>query len=100
MDDINTLLAIVGSAFAISNIVLGFIWKNLKDDIKEVKQTAQMKADKTEVDQRRNDIHDLYEKMQNLETDGLNNLHQVEMRITNQISELKGMISAAHTRRD
>lgn len=84
MDDIKTLLAIIGSAFAISNIVLGFIWRNLK----------------AELDQRRNDIRDLYAKMQNLETDGLKNLHQVEMRITNQIAELKGMLNVTHTRRD
>lgn len=98
MEDLKALLAIVGSAFAISNIVLGFIWKNLKDDIKEVKETANKKADKVDVDQRRNDIRDLYAKMQALETDGLNNLHQVELRITNQISELKGMLHVAHTR--
>jgi type II secretory pathway component PulM len=100
MEDLKSALTAVGVLFAISNIVLGFIWKNLKDDISEVKQTAQMKADKSEVDQRRNDIRDLYAKMQTLETEGLNNLHAVEIRIIGQISELKGMLNVANTRRD
>lgn len=124
--DIQTVLTIISLAFVISNAVIGFLWKSLKDDnneqkavnkdlreaiakkaneddykatVLEMRDTLIRKADKTEVDQRRNDIKELYERLNTLESSTADSIHAMELRIISMISELKGVISAASPRR-
>lgn len=124
--DIKTVLSVISLAFVISNAVIGFLWKSLKDDsaeqkaankelreaiakkaneddyketILEVRNSLIRKADKTEVDQRRNDIKELYERLNTLESATADSIHAMELRIISMISELKGAINAARPSR-
>lgn len=124
--DIKTILSIITLVFIISNAIIGFLWKNLKDDnieqklatkelreaiakkadddayrlsIHDIGENLVRKADKTEVDQRRNDIKELYERLNTLETSTSDSIHAMELRIISMISELKGAISATNPRR-
>ena len=120
--DIKTTLSVISLAFVISNAVIGFLWKSLKDDNNEQKAANKelreamakradkedveylrtclsKKADKTEVDQRRNDIKELYERLNTLESATADSIHAMELRIISMISELKGAINAASPRR-
>ena len=124
--DVKTVLSVISLAFVISNAVIGFLWKSLKDDsaeqkaankelreaiakkvneddykatILEVRNSLIRKADKTEVDQRRNDIKELYERLNTLETSTADSIHAMELRIISMISELKGAINASRPSR-
>lgn len=76
--DTSTLIWIFGVILTLAQAGFLFLWNNLRSDIKELKDEIEKKADTRDVDQRRNDIKQLFEDLAN-----------TERALTRQVSELK-----------
>ena len=97
MEDIKTIVSIAGLLFAISNAVFLFIWNNLKADNKQLKADMEIilnkldnKADKALVAERRSAELTLHARLDEV----IKSSHESELRLSNQIAELKGAINA------
>jgi len=103
---LQAVIGIIALLWTISSAGFFFLWNNLradakviKDDLMAITQKLDTKADKAELDQRRNDIRDLYAKLNVLENTTKDAIHGAVLSVTNQISELKGLLNASpHTR--
>lgn len=104
------ILWIFGVAYTLAQAAMLFMWNNLRADMKEHKEEAQERMDKLEkeiqtkantkdMDQRRDDIKQLYELIGNVEKTILARVNKFESDILVAIAEMKGTKNATPTRR-
>lgn len=84
MDDKLTIQIAIG-LFTILNAGFLFLWNNIRADIRELKVAIDLKASKVDVDERRQDIKELFERDASIS----NQLSTMERNLVDRINNVE-----------